>query len=81
MQTNAFATDHRNVSFFSALTMPQPSTLKHVADIVIRRVLAHADTAADLPSALDREYPFGDDPQAREIWLNTVRQHALNFKG
>ena len=80
MQIDAFAADYGKVDFFSAPTMPQSSTLKHVADIVIRRVLADTGTAVDLPSPLAREYPFGDDPQALEIWLNTVRQHALSFK-
>jgi len=59
--------------------MPHSSTLQHVADIVVRRVLANANDPGDVSSDLDREYPFGDDPQAREIWLDAVRQYVSEY--
>jgi hypothetical protein len=56
--------------------MSDPSYRKHVADMVVRRVLSQVDNCEDLAVALKREYPFGDDPQGREIWLDAVLRHT-----
>lgn len=58
--------------------MPEISTLKHIADIVLNRLLAdHAQ--GDLAEALERAYPFGDHPDGRQIWLEAMLRHAVKF--
>ena len=59
--------------------MPQPATLKHIADTVIRRVLSQVENRTDLGAALEREYPFGDDPLERQIWLDALLRHAHEY--
>jgi hypothetical protein len=45
--------------------MPQLSTLKLVADIVVSRILQNAEQYPDVAAALEEAYPFGDDPRTR----------------
>ena len=58
--------------------MPQPSTLSYVADLVVRRVLANADSSKDIAQALEEAYPFDRSPQARRIWLDALIRHAVH---
>ena len=52
---------------------------KHVADMIVRRVLSHVENCEELAAALKREYPFGDDPQGREIWLDALLRHTHEY--
>ena len=56
--------------------MPQLSTLKHVADIVVSRILANASDYEDVAAALEEAYPFGDDPYGKQVWLEALLRHA-----
>ena len=57
--------------------MAERSTLLQTADVIIRRVLADADSTTDLADALNKAYPFGDDPQGRDIWLEALIRVAF----
>jgi hypothetical protein len=59
--------------------MPHPENLKHVADVVVRRVLSRVENLADLGAALEREYPFGSDPLERQIWLGALLRHTYDY--
>jgi hypothetical protein len=56
--------------------MPQLSTLKHVADIVVSRILANAADHEDVAAALEEAYPFGDHPHGKQVWLDALLRHA-----
>jgi hypothetical protein len=58
--------------------MPQRSTLLHVATLVIDQVLAEVDNNTDLCEALNAAYPFGDDPEGREVWLEALLRNAFD---
>jgi hypothetical protein len=57
--------------------MAERSTLLKTADIIIRRVLADVDSGTDLAEALNKAYPFGDDPEERQIWLEALIRIAV----
>lgn len=57
--------------------MPQLSTLKLVADIVVARVLSDAVETEDLAAVLEDAYPFGNDPCGRQVWLDALLRHAF----
>jgi hypothetical protein len=57
--------------------MPQLSTLKLVADIVVSRILHNAEQYHDVAAALEEAYPFGDDPHGRQVWLDALLRHAF----
>ena len=57
--------------------MPAVSTLKYVVDVVIRRNLADFGTGTELHTALDRTYPFSDDPIESAVWLETSRRYNI----
>ena len=59
------------------LSMPQASTLSHIADLVIRRVLGEGPSDADLAEALERAYPFDESVESRRIWLDALLRHAV----
>ena len=59
--------------------MPQLSTLKHVADIVVSRILADAAQYKDVAAALEEAYPFGDDPIERQVWMDALLRHAFSL--
>lgn len=59
--------------------MTQRSTLLHVASLVIDRVLAKVDPNTDLCEALNRAYPFGDDPVGREVWIEVLLRNAVEI--
>ena len=61
-------------------SMPQPSTLAYVADLVIRRVLADVDGNSDLPQALEDAYPFDESLDSRRIWYQALVRYALTDK-
>jgi hypothetical protein len=53
------------------------STLEHVAGLVIRRVLSEASDITDLDAALERAYPFGENPQGRAAWASSLLRHVV----
>ena len=57
--------------------MPQLSTLKLVAGLVVARILSHAAEHDDLAAALEEAYPFGDDPSGRQVWVDALLRHAF----
>jgi hypothetical protein len=58
--------------------MPQPSTMKFVADLVIERVLAELKPGDDLAEVLQKAYPFENSKQGRQIWLDALLRHAAD---
>ena len=60
-------------------SMPQLSTLKHVADIVVSRILANAADYEDVAEALEEAYPFGDHPDGKEVWFEALLRHAYKL--
>jgi hypothetical protein len=63
----------------TSANMNEPAALKQIADTVIRRVLSEMENRPDLGAALEREYPFGDDPLERQIWLDALLRHAHEY--
>ena len=59
--------------------MPELVTLKHVADLIVDRVLSETKNIAELKAALENAYPFADHPDGRQIWTDALRRHALEF--
>jgi hypothetical protein len=57
--------------------MPEPSTLEHVANIIIRRTIAEAQDPQQLMDALSRACPFTDDARFHEIWLRALERHGI----
>jgi hypothetical protein len=57
--------------------MPQPSTLLYVSNLVIQKILANADPATNLGEELERAYPLDDSQEARRIWRDCLRRHAI----
>lgn len=57
--------------------MAERSTLLQAADVIIRRVLADANGNTNLAEALNKAYPFGDDPQGKEVWLEALIRVAF----
>jgi hypothetical protein len=60
--------------------MPQPSTLKYVADLVLERVFAEIKPGEDLAVALKKAYPFGNSEVGRQIWLDALLRHAAGLR-
>lgn len=60
--------------------MREVSILRLMADIVVRRVLSDPENRTDLGRALEREYPFSDHPQGRQIWLDALLRHAYHHQ-
>ena len=58
--------------------MPQPSTLKYVADLVIERVFAEFQPGDDLAQMLRNAYPFGNSVVGRRIWIDALFRHAAD---
>jgi hypothetical protein len=61
--------------------MPEPSTLEHVANIIIRRTIAEVQDPELLMEALSRACPFADDPRLYEVWLKALERHGISTKG
>ena len=59
--------------------MPELITLRHVADLIVDRVLAETKDTAELRAALEEAYPFAGHPDGRKIWIDALRRHALEF--
>jgi hypothetical protein len=59
--------------------MPELVTLKHVADLIVDRVLSETRNRAELNAALENAYPFADHPEGRQIWVDALQRHALEF--
>ena len=57
--------------------MPELVTLKHVADLIVDRVLAESKDTAELSEALENAYPFADHPEGRQIWIDALFRHAI----
>jgi hypothetical protein len=57
--------------------MPQISTLEHIADIVIRRTIDEVGRGTELVPALERAYPFPDEPAFREAWTEALRRRGI----
>jgi hypothetical protein len=57
--------------------MPELVTLKHVADLIVDRVLAESKNTAELSEALENAYPFADHPEGRQIWIDALFRHAI----
>jgi hypothetical protein len=60
--------------------MPEPSTLEHVANIIIRRTIAEVQDPQQLADALARACPFTEDPRFYEIWLRALERHGIPTK-
>jgi len=60
--------------------MPEPSTLEHVANIIIRRTIAEVQDPQQLLDALSRACPFTEDPRFYEIWLRALERHGIPIK-
>ena len=60
-------------------SMPQLSTLKHVADIVVSRILTNASDYENVSAALEEAYPFGDDPYGKQVWFEALLRHAYHL--
>jgi len=56
--------------------MPERSTLEYVADLIIRRTIESC-TEGELAAALERVYPFGDDPTGYTVWVDTLKLHGI----
>ena len=50
--------------------------LSHIADLVIKRVISEVEDKEHLAEALERAYPFGDLPFAREVWDEAIARHT-----
>ena len=50
-----------------------PNDLERIVDAIVRRVLA--ENPSDAGEALRRAYPFGDHPEAAEMWAEAVKRH------
>lgn len=61
--------------------MPEPSTLEHVANIIIRRTMSEIQDPQQLMDALSRACPFTDDPLYNEVWLRALERHGLPTQG
>jgi hypothetical protein len=57
--------------------MPEISTLEHIADIVIRRTIGEVGRGTELVDALERAYPFPDEPVFREAWDEALRRQGI----
>jgi hypothetical protein len=57
--------------------MPELSTLEHIADIVIRRTIDEVGRGTELVAALERAYPFPDEPVFREAWAEALRRQGI----
>jgi hypothetical protein len=57
--------------------VPEPSTLVHIANIVIQRVLAECTDASLLIQALEEAYPFGDLVDGRQIWVDSLLRNGI----
>jgi hypothetical protein len=64
---------------FELAPMPELVTLKHVADLIVDRVLAETKNSAELRAALENAYPFADYPEGRQIWKDSLLRHAVEF--
>ena len=60
--------------------MPEPSTLEHVANIIIRRTIAEVQDPEQLLDALSRACPFTDDPRFYEVWLRALERHGIRIE-
>jgi hypothetical protein len=56
---------------------PDLTTLDHLADLVIRRVVAEVGRTNELAEALERAYPFGDVPCGRTVWIDALNRQKL----
>jgi hypothetical protein len=61
--------------------MPEPSTLEHVANIIIRRTMSEVQDPQQLMDALSRACPFTDDPRFYEVWLRALERHGIATDG
>jgi hypothetical protein len=59
--------------------MPELATLRHVADLIVDRVLAETKNVGDLGSALENAYPFAEHPEGRRVWVDALLRHALEL--
>jgi hypothetical protein len=57
--------------------VPEPSTLVHIANLAIQRVLVECTDPALLTKALEEAYPFGDLPEGREIWVDALLRNGI----
>jgi len=57
--------------------VPEPSTLVHIANLAIQRVLVECTDPTLLTKALEEAYPFGDLPEGREIWVNALLRNGI----
>lgn len=57
--------------------MAEFSTLEYVADLVIRRVLSETSNPTALDAALERAYPFGENPRGRAAWASSLLRNAV----
>lgn len=53
--------------------------LQRIADAIVRRILA--ENPDDLREALVRAYPFGDHPEASEVWAESLKRHGVFLPG
>ncbi len=58
--------------------MPEPSTLVHIANLAIQRVLLECMDATLLTKALEEAYPFGELPEGREIWVDALLRNGID---
>lgn len=56
--------------------MPERSTLEYVADLIIQRTIASV-SPEDLEAALQRAYPFGDDPVGYRVWVEALKRNGI----
>lgn len=61
--------------------MPEPSTLEHVANIIIRRTMSEVQDPQQLMDALSHACPFTDDPIFYEVWLRALERHGIATDG
>ena len=57
--------------------VPEPSTLVHIANLAIQRVLVECTDPTLLTKALEEAYPFDDLPEGREIWVDALLRNGI----
>jgi hypothetical protein len=61
--------------------MPEPSTLEHVANIIIRRTMSEVQDPQQLMDALSHACPFTDDELFHDVWLRALERHGIVIDG
>jgi hypothetical protein len=57
--------------------MRQITTVDHLADLVLREVLAKTVDASSVADIIEKANPFGDHPRGRQIWTNAMVRNGV----